>query len=83
MGSNIEFNLAFLNAMFNRYEVQLKFHRKKFDLNTVGFTLLGCESRAEIFETLGIKSPVRNALVTSYNVLNSFKKIKKLWSMLG
>jgi hypothetical protein len=82
MGYNVDFAVSFLNEMFRRYEVQLKFHRKRYDLNTIGFALLNCTNKKEIFSILGIKEPMRNALVTSYSILNCFKRIKKLWAAI-
>jgi hypothetical protein len=82
MGYNTNFAIEFLNAVFKKYDVQLKFDRKTYDLSTIGFTLLNCNKKSEIFEILGIKSKIRNALVTSLNIIKCFKTIKSLWNAL-
>lgn len=83
VGCNTVFSRNYLNAMFHRYDVQLKFSSKVHDLNTLGFVLFGANSRDEIFNALDIKKPsTPNALVTSRNITKCFKLIKQLWNTL-
>lgn len=83
MGYNTHFAVAFLNEMFTKHGVQLKFNRKVYDLNTIGHTLVNCTKRNDIFEIFGIKQKSRNALSTTLNIIKCFKTIRTLWNTLS
>lgn len=82
IGYNPLFAVSFLKAMFARYELPFTFSSKMLDLNTVGTLLLDTKNRDELFDALGIKVGKRNALITSRNMVKSFKTIKTLLSSL-
>jgi hypothetical protein len=81
-GYNTLFALSFLNDMFSRHDIQLKFSSKQYDLNTLGGVLFNTMNRDEIFQIVGCKSLSRNALVTARNIVKSFKTIKTMWNTL-
>jgi hypothetical protein len=81
-GCNTLFALSFLNDMFSRHGIQLKFSNKQYDLNTLGGVLFDTQSRDELFQIIGCKSASRNALITARNIVKSFKTIKNMWDTL-
>lgn len=82
VGYNPFFAVSFLKAMFTRYELPFTFASKMLDLNTIGTVLLDTKNRDELFEVLGFKVGKRNSLITSRNIVKSFKTIKTMWSSL-
>jgi DNA polymerase III epsilon subunit-like protein len=82
VGHNPGFAISFLDAMFKRYDISLKFSNKLYDLTTLGEVLLDTTKRWEIFNILGCKVGARNALITSRNIVKCFKTLKTMWSTL-
>lgn len=82
MGYNTLFALNFLNDMFKRYDMQLNFKNRLLDLNTISTVLLEVNTRDELFECMGFKPGVRNALVVARNIAKSFKQLNRMWNTL-
>lgn len=81
-GYNTLFALNFLNEMFKRYDIQLNFKNRLIDLNTLSTVLLEVNTRDELFEVMGFKKGVRNALVVTRNIAKCFKQINHMWNTL-
>lgn len=82
VGHNNGFAISFLDSMFKRYDISLRFSNKLYDLNTLGEVLLDTNKRWEIFQILGCKAGTRNALITSRNIVKCFKTLKTMWGTL-
>jgi Exonuclease len=83
MGHNPSFDLAFLDDMFKRYDIELKFSHRMYDTNTLGGILLDCYTSDQLFTTMGmVDRNQHNALEDARYSLESARKIKLLWNTL-
>jgi DNA polymerase III epsilon subunit-like protein len=81
MGHNPNFDLAFLDDMFKRYDIELKFSHRMYDTNSLGGILLNCFTSDQLFTAMGM--PHRNehnALEDARCTLESARKLKLLWN---
>ena len=81
MGHNPSFDLAFLDDMFKRYDIELKFSHRMYDTNTLGGILLNCFTSDQLFSAMGMPDRhTHNALEDARYTLEVARKIRLLWN---
>lgn len=81
IGYNPTFSQQFLDDMFKRYNIQLKFDYHLIDLHTLGMALLGTYSKKDLYQMFGIEGK-RNSLLDARNIHKCISQIRKMWSTL-
>ena len=83
MGHNPSFDMSYLDDMFKRYDISLKFSHRMYDSNTISGILLDCYTSDQLFSTMGL--PIRtkhNALEDARYTLSVMRNIKTIWKTL-